>query len=424
MLTNSLGVAVCEEHISSRMEDTAATQQQERWCTKLPLPVSLSEPACNRGAFSSTIDDHARQLITVDRAVQSLLSTNPLESDGPNKVIFAYLSSRFPAFVRLTALRDQGWQSSKGDKHFRSLRSKADNADAKVSSVFFEQMVQNGRELQHATSGFKIISQAMPNSPPDSILEFGTAPGGFLHVALQVNTSARATAFTLPVELGGHPINIEPEVLSAKVDLTTADITLFAADMGVTVIPSSHADAENFILDRKIPAEALFDLVICGAGVLRTHDRAEYRERREPRRLAATQLALGLGHMRDGGTLIMLLHKPESWDVVKLLHALDKFADVRLFKPRRAHVIRSSFYLVAKNVRSESKLAQELVQKWKQEWKVSTFGSDEQFQKMLNKDDDTVEDVLKAFGEKLGRLGKAVWEVQANALKKSSWLKK
>lgn len=128
--------------------------------------------------------------------------------------------------------------------------------------------------------------------------------------------------------------------------------------------------------------------------------------------------------MRDGGTLIMLLHKPESWDVVKLLHALDKFADVRLFKPRRAHVIRSSFYLVAKNVRSESKLAQELVQKWKQEWKVSTFGSDEQFQKMLNKDDDTVEDVLKAFGEKLGRLGKAVWEVQANALKKSSWLKK
>jgi 23S rRNA U2552 (ribose-2'-O)-methylase RlmE/FtsJ len=352
-------------------------------------------------------------------------TTTLLEADRPNEEISAYLLSRVPAFGRLSTLREQGWKSTAGDDHFKTLRSNADNATQEVSNAFFNQMVQNGTELQSATAGFKITRRVTHNSPPDTILEFGTAPGGFLHVALQVNPYANATAFTLPEENGGHPVRIHPKTLSARVDLHNADITLFAADMGVTSIPPSHPDAANFFLDRQIPVDTCFDLVICGAGVLRTHDRAEYREVREAKRLAVTQLALGLEHLREGGTLIMLLHKPEKWEVAQLLHAFDNFSGVTLFKPRRARGIRSSFYLVAKNVRSEREVAKDLVEQWKEEWGAATFGSDEDYKTMVKKGDDLgdVEGVLAEFGEKLGRLGKVVWEVQADALERQSWIK-
>jgi 23S rRNA U2552 (ribose-2'-O)-methylase RlmE/FtsJ len=355
--------------------------------------------------------------------VQRPLTTEPTDCSVPNKKISTYLSHTVPAYRRLSEIREQGWKSKGGDDHFKNLRSKADNASAEVSNTFFNQMVENGNELQNAISGFKITRRVSHNSPPDSILEFGTAPGGFLQVALEVNSYASATAFTLPVESGGHPVRIDPRKLAAKVDLRDADITLFAADIGATAIPTDNPDFASFFLDRQIPETTEFDLVICGAGVLRTHERAAYREHRETRRLASTQLALGLEHIREGGTFIMLFHRIENWEVVKLLHVFDKFSDVQVFKPRRTHAIRSSFYLVAKNVRSSDGLARDLVQQYKEEWKVATFGSDEEFQRMVHKDDERVDDVLEAYGDKLGKLGRRVWETQATALGRQKWMK-
>lgn len=67
------------------------------------------------------------------------------------------------------------------------------------------------------------------------------------------------------------------------------------------------------------------------------------------RRLTATQLALGLAHLRPGSTMVVL-HKVEAWPSVGLLHAFARSAAVRLFKPRAAHAKRSSFYMVASAV--------------------------------------------------------------------------
>jgi hypothetical protein len=48
--------------------------------------------------------------------------------------------------------------------------------------------------------------------------------------------------------------------------------------------------------------------------------------------------------------MVVLLRKPEAWDVVHLLYQFSSFANVQLFKPQKKHAVLSTFYLVAKNV--------------------------------------------------------------------------
>ncbi|SMQ49171.1 unnamed protein product [Zymoseptoria tritici ST99CH_3D7] len=378
----------------------------------IELPTDLSE----------VMDENARKLDAHDKDPQPAISNNPFETHGPNKVIFAYLSSRFETFRRLTAIRDKGWLSSKGDEHFKKQRATADKNTAQAKKGFFNCMIQNGNELQVVTGGFN-ITRTSP--PPERILDLCMAPGAFLQVALTFNPSATAKAFTLPVESGGHATRIKSHTrFGGRVDLTYQDITLMAADMGVTTIPTSHPDAASLLTVRQIPADELFDLVICDGQVLRGHDRAEWREQNEARRLVSTQLALGLEHLRESGTMIVLLHKIERWEVLKLLYHFNKFSDVSVFKPERIHASRSSFYLVAKKVQSQSEAARAVLQEWKKEWEVTTFGTAEEIEEVLRKDDEKVKEVLEEFADKLGGLGEIVWGIQANALETSKWMKK
>ena len=46
----------------------------------------------------------------------------------------------------------------------------------------------------------------------------------------------------------------------------------------------------------------------------------------------------------------MLLHKVEVWDTFQILYAFSGFASVQLYKPKKYHATRSSFYLIATNV--------------------------------------------------------------------------
>jgi hypothetical protein len=136
-----------------------------------------------------------------------------------------------------------------------------------------------------------------------------------------------------------------------NVRLRFLDVTMLATDMGVSVIPAEHVDAGNFLPQQFDPSQ-VFDLVLCDGRVLRTHARASYREKREARRLTIVQLALGLEHVRPGGTMVVLLHKLEAWDTVSLLYRFAKFSSVRFFKPKTGHAKRSSFYMVASDIKS------------------------------------------------------------------------
>jgi 23S rRNA U2552 (ribose-2'-O)-methylase RlmE/FtsJ len=270
-------------------------------------------------------------------------------------------------------------------------------------------------EMNQATGALRVRVKR-PGTP--QILDFCTAPGGFLDSAMKINSGARATAFSLPPTQGGHEVIMR---LDSNVTFKYADVTMFAGDLGYTDIPNENPDAENFVLGRSISPEQRFHLVFCDGQVLRTHARAAYRERWEARRLTATQLAIGLEHVSAGGTMVVLLHKLDATDSASLLYTFSKFSSIKLFKPTRAHAKRSSFYMVATNVRNNSPHAREAIEAWKLTWRIMTFGCEEERQKTAEGHMDE-QLLVEQFGPDLVRLGKGIWEIQAEALEKAPFM--
>lgn len=272
-------------------------------------------------------------------------------------------------------------------------------------------MMKNiAHELHKSTKAFK-IRQAVGTEPP-SILDICMAPGGFLATALEHNPTSHALAFSLPVSNGGHKVRLPQR---PNVEQRFLDVTMLAADMGMSDIPQAHPEAENF-MPRQFEPNRLFDLVLCDGQVLRTHVRAPYRENQEARRLSSTQLALGLQHLRPGGTMVILMHRLEAWNSVNLLKTFHEFSSLRLFKPKAGHAKRSSFYMIATGVQSRHPEAVRSIERWKAIWRAATFGGDDERWEVLSDRELSVEQLLDQFGEELIRLGRGIWKVQADAL--------
>lgn len=140
------------------------------------------------------------------------------------------------------------------------------------------------------------------------------APGVYLAKALKRNANAYAVDYTLLPSQG----ELIP-ILSDSENLKVNFLTMLAADMDVKPdeIPSDHSDSANF-LPRHFKDDRSFHIVLCGGAVLRNRNRAAYRFRYESRRLLQTQLALGLEHLRPGGTMIIFLHKLECLNNISL----------------------------------------------------------------------------------------------------------
>lgn len=276
-------------------------------------------------------------------------------------------------------------------------------------------MKRIGDELHQATLGFATRTY------PGNILDMCAAPGGFLATAMKLNPECEAVGFSLPPSDGGYNVLLPGDQRNY---IKFMDITMLAADMGVTNIPEEHPDAGKF-LPRQIRETQLFDLVLCDGQVLRTHARARapYRETREPARLKTTQLALGLEHIKPDGTMVVLFHKIEAWDTVCFLHRFSKFSSVRLYKPTAGHAKRSSFYMVATKIRRQDPEAIRAIEKWKAVWRAATFGTDEDFAEALRKDEQSADEMLEEFGSELVRHGRKVWDTQANALAQAPFIK-
>lgn len=279
-------------------------------------------------------------------------------------------------------------------------------------------MKQIGREMHERTGG----ALAITNDAVEKliILDLCMAPGGFLSTALEINPGARALGMSLPEGNGGHKVLLPDD---ANVTCNFLDITMLATDMGTTHIPADHPDATNF-LPQHFHSDQLFDIVFCDGQVLRTHERAAYRERREASRLTLTQLAIGLEHLRPGGTIVVLLHRVEMIKSVSLLYTFSKFSSVQLFKPVKHHAKRSSFYMVATDVQSGDADARGAVAAWKKQWEAATFGTEEVYRKALWEESVDVVKVLEEFGPELVRMGREVWSIQADALSVAPWVRR
>lgn len=266
----------------------------------------------------------------------------------------------------------------------------------------------------------------LPNADSANIktLNLCIAPGAYTEAFLEQHANASVYGLTLPFESGGHKMIIPYGPLDPRVDVRFMDITMLLYEMCDKdfIIPSTHPDAKAFITESPFSDET-FDLVLCDGQALRTHHRAGYRETREPVRLLATQLVFGMSRIKSGGTFVILLHKADAYDTVKLLKSFCSMADVTLFKPKAAHRQRSTFYMIAKDLQSTSTAAKGFIEEWKQAWIRATFGGAEGTGIDAESPDAAeVNALMQEFGPTLIRMAQDIWSIQVHALNKSKWL--
>jgi 23S rRNA U2552 (ribose-2'-O)-methylase RlmE/FtsJ len=316
---------------------------------------------------------------------------------------------------------EQGWANPYGDEYFKQQRQRADSASCEHRRIFFNMMQQIGDEIQAATG---VLALKM-DSP--EVLDLCMAPGGYTASILKFNPHAHVSGITLPEQDGGHELLVRWGSKDTRVEVTQLDITMLSSEFGVEDIPDDHPDKVRFLYGERPYRGKSFDLAFCDGQVLRTHARATYRECKEALRLTCSQLVLTMQRIRPGGTMIILLHKLDAWDSINLLFNFSKFAHIQLFKPKRKHRLRSSFYLVATDVNPNHPDALSVVAKWKNDWKEATFTYNEDKMdsvKAQTENSHEASHVLAEFGSTLIKLAEPIWAIQRDGLRDAAFIQK
>ncbi|KFY21943.1 hypothetical protein V493_06973 [Pseudogymnoascus sp. VKM F-4281 (FW-2241)] len=357
------------------------------------MSATASETA---GVYPSTVADQAL-----------------LDAPDAQQLIIDYVTARSPEYRQLHNLRSQA-----SSPHCRSIthdvhngREQADSPSQEGLRHFYNMTIAIGTELNNRTKAFHVLH----TSEKPSALDMGMAPGGFSKTILDKYPKASVRAITLPNTDGGHAIQLD----DANLKLELRDINTLAGDLGLSSVPETHPGAETLTLE-KLLGEELYDVAICGCQVTRTQQREQWREHRESRRLQLAQLVIAMEHLKDNGTLIAVLHKPESFDTAEILRLFSGFSNITLFKPVKAHAKRSSFYMVAKKVRPL--MAVRTIEAWKEEWRIATLGSHNEYEILTRRSAEDTQMILEQFGEELVKLGRLVWVTQAKALEKAPFI--
>ncbi|PGH36574.1 hypothetical protein GX50_00611 [[Emmonsia] crescens] len=255
------------------------------------------------------------------------------------------------------------------------------------------------------------------------VLDLGMAPGGFTGTAAKNLPGSLIDAVTLPCQIGGY------EVMAKQVcrRIVYADITMYSKEMAYEEkIPAGHPDSNKFETCRPFSGD-VYDIVICGGAVGSDHPRGSYRSGCEGTRLIVSQLVFAMNRLKPGGSVVLLLHRVESWDTVCILHAFNEFSDIQLYKHPKCHAIKSSFYLVAKNVNLEHDVARASISYWKNLWKYLTFKEFEDIPLPLSSfygsDYAFLQRLRDEFGPQFLSMARPVWEIQAKALRRAPFTK-
>jgi hypothetical protein len=282
-------------------------------------------------------------------------------------------------------------------------------------------MVQIGRGMDDNTRLFSTLSKPKDAETRPKILDIGMAPGGFSAAILEKHPSTLVRGLSLPVSQGGYEIRLPNWQTNPNVDIQFLDVTMLAGDMGVDKnhVSPNHPDAGEFLYSDGPFVDESFDIVFCGAQVNHEQPRAEYREGREHVRLWTCQLVTAMQRLRQGGALVVLLNRADSWQTAVMLRTIDSFSrSLVLHKTKGPHAKRSTFYAVARGVDTDSVLARQAVEDWKSDWRTCTLGDKETQHEFFRVAENDVDDLISGFGKRLLQLGAPVWKIQADALER------
>ena len=255
-----------------------------------------------------------------------------------------------------------------------------------------------GKTMANQTTAFRVLK----DSADPCALDMGMAPGGFSSTILTYYPTTKIRAVTLSNKDGGHAVQMSRH---PNVKLEFRDINTLAGDLGIETLPETHHATSMKLTTKRLFSNESYDVVICGGQVVRNQDRPASRNKLEARRLTLSQLVIAMEHIKTDGTLIAVMHKLEALSCVELLHIFSRIAnEVVLFKPRKHHGNRSSFYMVALGVQPHCPAATEAVRNWKKEWEVATFEPDKHAG-LTYWSMERTEKLLEEYGEKLVKLG-------------------
>lgn len=357
--------------------------------------------------------------LSLDAPVEGDLFTTDQKVPGATQILREYLLEHCPDYQKLFALKRLGWKSKSGDEFFEKRRVTADQAGEFGKRMFFSMMRQIGDELHLKTSA---LTPECVDLKGIQVLDICMAPGGFSTLALEMDPNASICGITLPVSQNGHELLLPGWETDPRIEVCFADLTMLSTEMGIDSIPLDHPDVNIFSTLRPF-SEKKFDLVFCDGQVLRSQKRSEYRETREALRLLTSELVVALQRIKQNGSMVILLHRLDGWDTVLLIYKLSQFSSIQLFKPEKKHAVKSSFYLVAKNIQSQGERIKTAIESWKRAWQIATFASDAEYAEESRREDFRAPDILSKFGETLVSLSNTLWKIQFKALQKLDFIK-
>ncbi|THX45446.1 NAD(P)-binding protein [Aureobasidium pullulans] len=304
-------------------------------------------------------------------SIDAMATLKAYESTAPSAEEIRVYLSRDPEYRRLDELQQKGWSNPAGDQFFAARRQKSDNTSKADQRGLLGMMINVGRDLQ-----------------------------------------------------GGHNVMINFGPRDERVKVRFMDITMFAEEFGSPTDRKHHLDWTS--LRQKWPYHTPhYDLVICDGVPMRGQNLDDNAISVQPMRLTCAELYLGLKKIRCGGTLIVLLHRINNVRTFRIIKMLHGFSSVQVFKPTKSHAIRSSFYLVAKNVQSDSSACLRAMNLFKTVWEYATFEntSQETFRLCteLTLKEQSLSTELEEFGPWYTELAQPVWRTQADALAVASF---
>ena len=234
---------------------------------------------------------------------------------------------------------------------------------------------------------------------------------------LRKNYRARGLGISLEEEKGGHKYLLGRERnFRKRHELVSANLTYF--QLGPTTILDT--DKLQPLPDSFV--SKIFDLCILDAHQLRWQKDAE---RWDGRRLAISQIILALKGIKQGGTLVMKLSRPDHLYSARILWMLNQVStELQTCKPLTMHRNRGSFYAVALGV-GLGKVGYALpsfVHAFQKLWVELTFGGEDGRGRWMTEEDlnflISEEDLALSFADRLIQLGRPVWFIQAQALAK------